>query len=35
MTLTYSEFQSSLEKDTINQSISPSLYHMNTIQKEI
>jgi len=31
---TYSEFQSSLEKDAINQSISPSLYHMNTIQKE-
>ena len=30
---TYSEFQSSLEKDAINQSISPSLYHMNTIQK--
>lgn len=31
---TYSEIQSSLENDAINQSISPSLYHMNAIQKE-
>ena len=31
---TYAEFQNNLEKDAITQSVSPGLYHMNTIQKE-
>ena len=30
----YAEFQNNLEKETINQSVLPNFYHMNTIQKE-
>lgn len=31
---TYAEVQNNLEKESITQSVSPGIYHMNTIQKE-